>query len=98
MFALLRRWVRLVRIALAARRVRIAPEHTREVARRALATQMGDARGLPMKVGQLLAGMGDEAALADLTRSVDPLPLAQVKPLLARALGRPLEEVFQRID
>lgn len=88
----------LARIGAAAREVARAPEAEKETARRALAALLADARGVPMKVGQFLAGGEDSGAFAPLVTGVEPLPLEQIRPALETALGQPLEHVFTTFD
>lgn len=96
MIKLLRRASQLARIGLALHRARKSPSQA--AAQRALAEQLGEARGLPMKVGQLLAGMGEDSAYSGLTQSVEPLPLKRIRPTLSRAWGRPYDEVVSSIE
>ena len=89
-----RRGLALGAIAVAgwsARRARTEEAQTR--AHQALADALGQARGLPMKFGQALANPRDEGPLSQLTRSVEPMPMSQVRPLVEASLGRPLAEV-----
>lgn len=68
-------------------------------ARQAIAQQFADARGVTMKVGQLMAVASDvEDAFAPLITSIEPLPLAQVIPLIEASLGCRWKIVFQSID
>lgn len=97
-FTRVRRLSTLARIAWSARRVHAVPPHAREAARRALAAQLGEARGVPMKIGQLMAGMGEDSAYGALTRSIDPLPLKRIQPVLEQNWQRPVEEMLGGID
>ncbi|MDQ6975403.1 MAG: AarF/UbiB family protein [Mariprofundaceae bacterium] len=88
-----------LRMAYSVWKLRIAnTEDARAVARRALSLQMADARGLPMKMGQVLAGMGDASEFQNLTHSVTPWPLSRMRPVLESAWQCPLEEVLFNIE
>jgi len=93
------RSLRIARLAIAARRVRKAktPE-ARAAAQRELAEQMAEARGVPMKVGQILAGMGDDSSFDALTRSIDPWPNSEMLPVLERAWGRPASDILSEFE
>ncbi|MEE9384896.1 MAG: AarF/UbiB family protein [Nannocystaceae bacterium] len=93
-----RRTAKLAKLGLAARRVGTAKDDAqRERARRALAALMADARGIPMKFGQMLAA-NNESAFGRLTHSVAALPVADITAELARAWDRPISEVLAEID
>jgi hypothetical protein len=87
----------LIRLARAARQVRRAPEHERDAARRALATLMADARGVPMKIGQFLAGDSATNPFSALTSSIAPLPLEALLTTMESAWERPVHEVLEEI-
>ena len=70
----------------------------RQAARRALALQMADARGLPMKIGQIMAGMGDDEAFRLLTQSIEPWPLQTMRPVLQQAWGCAPETYVRQLD
>jgi hypothetical protein len=73
-------------------------EETRQAARRALSLQMADARGLPMKIGQVLAGMDDDSDFVTLISSVEPWPLEKIIPVLEAAWACPIHEVLADIE
>ncbi len=73
-------------------------EASKQKVEKALTKKLAKGRGLPMKVGQIMAGMDDNHALQQLTQSVEPLPLDQVKKVLSQAWGKSLSEVLQDID
>ncbi len=91
------RWLRLMRTAW---KIRCEPSGSasQEAARRALAMQMADARGVPMKVGQMLAGMDDTSAFRDLTESIEPWPLSQMQERLTSAWGVPWQRHLRSIE
>lgn len=68
-------------------------------AARHVAHSLGELRGLPQKLGQMLAGAdGAEPALAGLYDAAEPLPLEAVLPALERALGGPWRSAFRSIE
>ncbi len=84
------------RIAVAARTLKRAiDEESRERAARALSGLMADARGVPMKVGQLMASQSIDGPFQELVHSIDPIPLEQIVPILEDAWGRPLATVLK---
>ncbi|TPV93548.1 MAG: ABC transporter [Myxococcales bacterium FL481] len=88
----------LARIGWVAARARAeTSEGRRARARRALAGMLANARGIPLKIGQLMAA-SDEASFGDLTRGVSPLPAAEVVPVLERAWGCSLDEVLSAFE
>jgi len=83
MISRLWRWLRM---AYSVWKLRTAnTEDTRAAARRALSLQMADARGLPMKMGQVLAGMGDGSDFHSLTQTITPWSLSRMRPVLESA-------------
>lgn len=90
---------KLARIAAAAHRARGETDAgRREMARRALCLLLADARGIPMKVGQLLATGEEGDAFAPLVTGIEQVPLEQMEPEIERALGRRLGAVFASIE
>lgn len=68
-------------------------------ARQALALQFEDARGLTMKVGQLLASSNDQDDIfSSLVTSISPLPLKTMLPVIEQSLGCSWKKVFISID
>ncbi|MHA7815404.1 MAG: AarF/UbiB family protein [Pseudohaliea sp.] len=89
------RGVRAARIGLAARKLKNADDpDTRDKARRALAAMFADSRGVTMKFGQLMAAGEHGDAFSDLVHSIEPLPLADMLPVIEAEFGRPAEQVF----
>lgn len=89
----------LTKAAAAAARQRLSPsEENAERAKQAIAAWMADARGVPTKVGQFLAGRDDSDTFASLLENLDPIPLRDILPEIDSALGRPHTEVFASID
>lgn len=97
-FQTARRAATIGRIAAAARRAARESGAEKEAAQRALAGLMADARGIPMKVGQFLAGNGQDAIFKSLATGVEPLPFDDVRPALEAALGGPLEAHFAAVE
>lgn len=89
------RWLRMAQTAYQLRTTN--SDATRAAARRALSLQMADARGLPMKMGQVLAGMGDASDFQALTSSVTPWPLSRMRIVLETAWQCPLEDILADI-
>lgn len=76
----------------------ISNDDKRNVARRALALQFADARGVMMKVGQLFAASADDNNFDTLVKGITPVPLATMEAVIEDALGTPLNEVFASIE
>lgn len=94
----IRRTGQAAKIGLAARDLkRAATDNERRRARQALAGLFADARGVTMKIGQLMAGGDDGDVFNELVTGVDPLPLSEVLPTIEAALGRPPDDVFSWI-
>lgn len=94
-----RRVSALVKIAGAAKKARSATdEESRHAARRALAGLLSDARGLPMKVGQVLASGEADDPFAALVKGIDPLPFEVIEPVLEREWERAPKEVIETIE
>lgn len=94
-----RSW-KLGKLALSARALsKETDENQQRRARKALMQQFADARGVMMKVGQLIAA-ADEGndELSPLITSIEPLPLSHILPAIESALGCDWEEVFKSID
>jgi len=96
---LLKRLTHLIHINWHIWRIRRAKtEATLQVARHALAAQLANGRGLPMKVGQMLAGMQDDSAYKQLTQSITAWKLKEILPVLEQAWGMPVFEVVHSIE
>lgn len=91
----LSRGATLARIGAAAVQTRRGDASQRARARAALSGLLANARGTPMKVGQLLAGRHEEFEV--LTRSIEPLPLETVQSVLRQRYGRDPCEMFANI-
>ena len=96
--AKLSRTVTLAKVAVAAGRVAAAGERSRDDARRALAGVLADARGAPLKVGQLLGSFDDDGPFRELANGVPPRPWTEMEAALEAELGRPWRDVFEWID
>lgn len=79
-------------------------DQVRQKAEKHLIQRMGKLRGLPQKLGQMLSFSNATQADAtenlyqELQEDAEPLPLAEVTPILEQAWGMPLEEVLVEID
>lgn len=69
-------------------------------ARLALIEKMGRLRGLPQKIGQILAmGSSDQASdFLPLTNNADPLPFDTIRGELLAAWGKAPEKVVKEIE
>jgi predicted unusual protein kinase regulating ubiquinone biosynthesis (AarF/ABC1/UbiB family) len=69
-------------------------------ARRRLVQRLGSLRGLPQKIGQLLALAGPDgpSAFAPLTETRSALPLCAALDVMETSLGRPWTDCFHSID
>lgn len=94
----LKRGIQIGKAGLAARQLRNADdERTREIARKALAQVFSNARGVMMKVGQLLVD-SEDSPYRKLLDNIEPFPLEIMLPEIEKSLGRPVEEVFASIE
>jgi len=99
MLNLFQRSIRLLRMAWVMRRIRKAEnKQTQQAARHALSELLAGSRGLPMKVGQFLAGMDDNSPYAKLTTGIDPWPLTHIKPVLEQTWQQPLQFILKGIE
>ena len=68
-------------------------------ARRFLKQEFAGARGVMMKVGQLMAAADEtDGEMSELIKSIEPIPLKQILPAIDKALGCSWKTVFQSID
>jgi len=99
MFQLIQRGYRLLRTVWAIKKLRKADnDELKQQARHALSEILAGSRGLPMKFGQVLAGMGDDSEYAKLTTSVEPWSLEKMLPVLQEAWGKPPLMMLQSIE
>ncbi|OUS09336.1 hypothetical protein A9Q89_13300 [Gammaproteobacteria bacterium 53_120_T64] len=70
----------------------------RQVAQRALALQFTDARGVMMKLGQLLAASANDESFDALVKGIPATPLTTLSPVIEDAIGAPIEQVFSHLD
>ncbi|MDH5394016.1 MAG: AarF/UbiB family protein [Gammaproteobacteria bacterium] len=100
MWSLISRSQRLIKLLMGFRRYsKSSSTGQQQRARRALMQQFADARGITMKVGQLIAAAsGSDDELSPLISSIEPLPLKQVLPGIEQALGCHWNKVFNTID
>ena len=92
------RIVKIAKIGFAARRLKKSvTDDDRLKARRALAGLFEDARGVTMKIGQLMAG-GEDDPLAKLVDGIEALPLSDMIPVIEQDLGRPAMDIFDSIE
>ncbi len=77
-----------------------APGPGRDAARQLVSQRMGQMRGLPQKIGQILSlgDLDDNSPFASLTDAAEPVPAARSFAWIARELGVPVGEVFRRLD
>ncbi|RCS56025.1 AarF/ABC1/UbiB kinase family protein [Bremerella cremea] len=76
-------------------------DKSREAAQRLVAQRLGKLRGLPQKVGQMLAFSSDEQrqdAFGGLFESAEPLPWATMRPILEQAWEVDPETLFEKIE
>lgn len=86
-------------VGLNAAAMRVGPAVVRAAARKHIAHRLGRLRGLPQKVGQLLAAAGSDDHVFDgLTEKVSDVPVEESLGWIRRELGRPFEDVFSAID
>ena len=94
-----KRVVQLAKIGLAARKVAKARNsEDKQLAHKALANLFADAKGVTMKVGQFLADPAGDDAFADLVESIAPVPLSEIRPVIAEHLGAPVDDIFPILD
>ncbi len=86
------------KIARAARKLTHSEGDNREAAQRALAALLADARGVPLKAGQLLGTLGKGEAFRELALGIPPQPFTRMAPAIEGALHKPLAAVFSEID
>ena len=92
-----KRAAELTRLARAGAKLRRARDpEARARAERALVSMLADARGLPMKIGQFLAG--SDEAFRPLTDSAPALPVDEIRHSVESSLGAKLEDVFRHFD
>jgi predicted unusual protein kinase regulating ubiquinone biosynthesis (AarF/ABC1/UbiB family) len=95
-----RAWGALKLARSAVRLSRAEDEQVAAQARAYLAQSMGELRGLPQKIGQILS-MSDSPAARDfdaLTGEAEPLPFATIAAVLAEEWGRPWSQVLSGIE
>ena len=93
------RAAKLGKIARAARAASSASDaESRHKARRALAALLADARGVPMKVGQVLASGEAEDPFRELVTGVEPMDLETSRRVLEAEWGRSVDEVLQNLE
>lgn len=94
----LHRAATLARIADAARKVSTASGTEKVAARAFLASLLGDARGVSMKVGQFLADSREGEVFSPLTQGVEPIDMEQIRIEIEIALGTGIEDAFASIE
>ena len=67
-------------------------------AKRHLASLLADARGIPLKIGQVLAGASSTGPYAAVIEEVDPLPAEVMVATLEESWRAPLETVLEFFD
>lgn len=86
-----------LKIAFATWQLKKLPTSEREQAHHALAALLGNARGMTMKIGQLIASGSEQTAYQPLITSITPLPLSALLPILKREFSQPLTDIFPEI-
>jgi predicted unusual protein kinase regulating ubiquinone biosynthesis (AarF/ABC1/UbiB family) len=97
LFSLPLRFFNWLKIGLAVRRLKKLPVKERQQAHQALAVLLGNARGMPMKIGQLMAGGELKSAYQPLVTNISPLPLTQILPTWQKEFSQPLDTLFTEI-
>ena len=90
-----RRGGKLLKIAQASRKLAKASDgEDRRRAQGALSSLLADARGVPMKIGQFLSEGEAGGAYSELTTSIEPIPLCELRASIEASLGAPIESIF----
>lgn len=98
-FKTVKRALQFLRIGQAAKKLQHSPNETeRLLAKQALAGLFADARGITMKVGQLLAGNDGATPFQELVAGIASLPLKIMIPQLEQELGKKFKTVFRSIE
>lgn len=63
-----------------------------------LANKLAQGRGLPMKIGQVMAGMNDDHVLQGLTQSVEPWSKQRIVPILEHAWATKWSDILHQFD
>lgn len=94
------RGLKLGKLLLASRALsKATDEDQQRRARKALMEQFANARGVMMKVGQLIAAADEtDGEMSPLVTSIEPLPLEVMLPAIEQSLGCAWHEVFKSID
>lgn len=99
MLTILNRSIRLIRLLFGLNKLTSISDPQKKLrARKAILQQFTDARGVTMKVGQLIAASADDDVMKPLVTSIEPLPLKKVLPLIESSLGCHWKKVFSSID
>ena len=100
MWNLINRSSKLIKLFFGFRRLAKATDNqNQQRARSALMQQFADARGVTMKIGQLMAAANDaDDVFNPLITSIEPLPLKQVLPVIEASLGCSWKKIFKSID
>ncbi|MDH5693458.1 MAG: AarF/UbiB family protein, partial [Gammaproteobacteria bacterium] len=94
-----KRGIELARMAWEARKLgEKYSEAEQALARRHLVNLFKQARGVTMKVGQLFANSESDSDFNELVDNIEPLPLEMITPIVERALGKKLHDVFLSFD
>ncbi|PQO34167.1 hypothetical protein DTL21_11555 [Bremerella cremea] len=76
-------------------------DKSREAAQRLVAQRLGKLRGLPQKVGQMMAFSADQQrrdAFGDLFESADPLPWQTMRPILEQTWEVDPDTLFEKFE
>ncbi|MBL4780817.1 MAG: hypothetical protein JKX92_01130 [Porticoccaceae bacterium] len=91
--------MRLAKIGLKVVKTKTASHpQQRQIAQRALALQFADARGVMMKLGQLLATPAGDDAFDTLVKGIPAVPLITMTPAIEDAIGLPIEKAFTHLE
>ena len=89
----------IAKIAIAAKNIKSAKdEHNKQIAQNAIINLLSESRGIPMKIGQFLATTTDKDYLTTLTKSIQPIPLQNIKPHIQDQLPTTIQETFASLD
>ena len=96
---IIKRGIRVANIVHTARKLRqLDDDKQQTLARHALVNQFTDARGVLMKVGQLLASTASDDSFDQLVKGIPAIPLEEMKSYIELALRQPLSAVFKSIS
>lgn len=96
---LFKRGIRLMKVGKAMRDMRSGDDEQKERAKHYLMFLLGEGRGLPAKVGQLMTMDSADLELREtLNESIIPMPFDEVKGLLQEVYQAPYDTIFRSLD